>query len=299
MFKIIQKRFWWYLLSLLVLVPGIVSLGLWGLKLGNDFTGGSLIEYKLSKAVDLPAIEVVLQPLDLGKFTLVPLETDSVTIKLKTIDQETADKIHEAIVEKYPEAVVQSFESIGPTIGAELRQKAFTMTVLVLLGILLYVTFAFRSVGKNSPISSWTFGGATLVALLHDTLIVVGIVSILGHFFNFEVDTLFVTALLTVLGFSVHDTIVVFDRIRERLRISSEKSFELIVNESINQTLVRSINTSATVLIVLTALYLFGGHTLRDFIFVLIIGITAGTYSSIFVASPLLVTWERWKAKRA
>src|SRR3989344_3956812 len=150
MFKIIQKRFWWYLLSLLVLVPGIVSLGLWGLKLGNDFTGGSLIEYKLSKAVDLPAIEVVLQPLDLGKFTLVPLETDSVTIKLKTIDQETADKIHEAIVEKYPEAVVQSFESIGPTIGAELRQKAFTMTVLVLLGILLYVTFAFRSVGKKS-----------------------------------------------------------------------------------------------------------------------------------------------------
>ncbi len=298
MFHIIHKRFWWYLLSLLILVPGIVSLSLWGLKLGNDFTGGSLIEYSLSAAPDVPAIESSLASLDLGKITVVPVGVDALTLKLKTIDQETADKVTNILKEKYLQIVVQSFESIGPTIGAELRQKALMTTAFVLLGILLYVTFAFRTIGRNAPVSSWAFGGATLLALLHDTLIVVGIVSIFGHYFGFEVDSLFVTALLTVLGFSVHDTIVVFDRIRERLRVSTEKSFEVIVNESVNQTLVRSINTSATVLIVLSALYLFGGHTLRDFIFVLLVGITAGTYSSIFVASPLLVTWHHWKMRR-
>ena len=297
MFKIIQKRKIWYGLSLLFLIPGMVSLILWGLRLGNDFTGGSLLEYKFSKQPEISAINDMLTPLDLGKFSVSPVGLDGITVKLKPIDQETVDKITKAVQEKYPDSQMQSFESIGPTIGAELRQRAFMMTGLVLLGILLYVTYVFRGVSKNSPVSSWAFGGATIVALFHDALIVIGFVSIFGHFFNFEVDTLFVTALLTVIGFSVHDTIVVFDRIRERLRVSYGHSFETTVNESINQTIIRSIDTSATVLITLLALYLFGGESLRDFVLVLLIGITAGTYSSIFIASPLLITWEKIRAK--
>ena len=297
MFKIIQKRKIWYGLSLLVLIPGMASLILWGLRLGNDFTGGSLLEYKFSKQPEISAINDMLTTLDLGKFSVSPVGSDGITVKLKPIDQEMVDKVTKAVQEKYPDSQMQSFESIGPTIGAELRQRAFMMTGLVLLGILLYVTYVFRGVSKNSPVSSWAFGGATIVALFHDALVVIGFVSIFGHFINFEVDTLFVTALLTVIGFSVHDTIVVFDRIRERLRVSYGHSFETTVNESINQTIIRSINTSATVLITLLALYLFGGESLRDFVLVLLIGITAGTYSSIFIASPLLITWEKIRAK--
>lgn len=297
MFKIIQKRKIWYGLSLLVLIPGIISLIFWGLRFGIDFTGGSLIEYKLGKTPELSAIEEVLNPLNLDKFSLEPVGSDSLAIKLKPIDQETVDKITESVKGKYPDISLLSFESIGPTIGKELGQKSILMTVLVLLGILLYVTYVFRGVSKNSPVSSWAFGGATILALFHDTLVVLGTASILGYFMNFKVDTLFVTALLTVIGFSVHDTIVVFDRIRERLRVSAGHLFETTVNDSVNQTMIRSINTSATVLIVLAALYLFGGHTLRDFVLVLLIGIFAGTYSSIFIASPLLVTWEKIRAK--
>src|SRR3990167_7568737 len=152
MFRIIQKRKIWYGLSLLVLIPGMVSLILWGLRLGNDFTGGSLLEYKFSKLPEISAISDALTP----------------------IDQETVDKITKAVQEKYPDSQMQSFESIGPTIGAELRQRAFMMTGLVLLGILLYVTYVFRGVSKNSPVSSWAFGGATIVALFHDALIVIG-----------------------------------------------------------------------------------------------------------------------------
>lgn len=298
MFRIIQKRKIWYALSLLVLVPGIVSLFLWGLKLGNDFTGGSLLEYKFSKSPDANILGPVLDYLDLGKLSISLAGNNSAVIKLKPINQETADKITKAIQGKYSDAEVASFESIGPTIGAELRQKSFLMSILVLTGILLYVTYVFRGVNKNAQVSSWAFGGATVIALFHDALTVVGIVSILGHFFNFEIDTLFVTALLTVIGFSVHDTIVVFDRIRERLRVSFGHTFEATVNESVNQTIVRSINTSATVLMVLSALYVFGGQSLHDFVLVLLIGITAGTYSSIFIASPLLVTWEKLKIKK-
>src|SRR3990167_4372582 len=250
MFRIIQKRKIWYGLYLFVLIPGTVAFILWGMWLGNDFTGGSLLEYKFSKLPEISAISDALTQLDLGKFSVSPVGSDGITVKLKPIDQETVDKITKAVQEKYEDAQILSFESIGPTIGAELRQKAFVMTGLVLLGILLYVTYVFRGVSKNSPVSSWAFGGATIVALFHDALIVIGFVSIFGRFFNFEVDTLFVTALLTVIGFSVHDTIVVFDRIRERLRVSYGHSFETTVNESINQTIIRSINTSATVLIV-------------------------------------------------
>ncbi|HYV33242.1 MAG TPA: protein translocase subunit SecF, partial [Candidatus Limnocylindria bacterium] len=169
--------------------------------------------------------------------------------------------------------------------------------LFVSLGIIFYIGYAFRRVAK--PITSWNFGIAAIVALIHDLLFVLGAFSLLGHFRGVEVDSLFVTAMLTVLGFSVHDTIVVFDRIRENLRLSPGQSIEQVVNHSISQTIVRSLNTSLTVLFVLLSLLLFGGETIRYFVLTLFIGIIVGTYSSIFIASPVLVVLQKWKTRRA
>ena len=187
------------------------------------------------------------------------------------------------------------FSSIGPTIGAELKQKSLRAIALVLLGISLYIAWAFRQVSK--PLNSWRYGVATLIALFHDLIIPLGLFSYLGHFYNVEIGTNFIVALLVVLGFSVHDTIVVFDRIRENLKRYS-LDFENLVNQSVNETLVRSINTSLTVLLTLAALYFFGSESLKYFILALIVGIFSGTYSSIFIASPILVSWFNFLNKK-
>ena len=189
------------------------------------------------------------------------------------------------------------FESIGPTVGQELKKSAFYQLGLVSLGIILYIAYAFRKVAK--PITPWQFGWAAIIALLHDLLVVLGIFSLISHFKGFEIDSMFVTAMLTVLGFSIHDTIVVFDRIRENLKTHAGQSIEFVVNHSITQTLVRSLNTSLTVLFVLLAMLLFGGETIRYFVLALFIGVATGTYSSIFVASPIVVLWHNWRTKKA
>jgi preprotein translocase subunit SecF len=190
------------------------------------------------------------------------------------------------------------FDSIGPVIGKELQRKAVIAIILVLAGIIVYLAYAFRKI-TGGLVSSWAFGVNAILALIHDVLITIGFFAILGYFFKVEIDTLFVTALLTVIGFSVHDTIVVFDRIREGLKKHYGEVFENIVNNSINETIVRSINTSFTTLLVLVALYIFGGETIRYFALALIFGIIVGTYSSIFVASPLLLIWYNIRRKRA
>ena len=187
------------------------------------------------------------------------------------------------------------FESIGPVIGEEMKQRAYSAVAMVLLLIILYIAFAFRKVSR--PVASWKYGVAAILALFHDVFIPTGIFAILGHYFGVEIDLLFVTGLLTILGFSVHDTIVVFDRIRENLRKGVAKNFENTVNISINQTIVRSINTSLTVFLTLLAIYIFGGASTKYFSLLLMMGIFFGTYSSIFVASALLVDWEKWKKK--
>ena len=181
------------------------------------------------------------------------------------------------------------FSSIGPTIGAELKQKSVKAIIIVLLGISLYIAWAFRKVSQ--PISSWRYGVVTLIALFHDLVIPIGLFAYLGHFYGVEVGANFITALLVILGFSVHDTIVVFDRIRENLKRYSHLSFMPLVNQSIRETLVRSLNTSLTVLVTLSALYIFGGENLKYFVLALIVGIFSGTYSSVFIAAPLLITW--------
>ncbi len=298
MYKIIQKRNWLFVLSLAVLVPGIISLFLWGLRPGLDFTGGAKLTVSFSNNRPTgPAVANLLSDNGFKDATAQTAGDKDLVVRTKTLSNDQRQKIVDTLTKQYPGATESAFESFGPTLGAELFRRAITAIILVLLAIIIYISWAFRKVSIG-PVKAWVYGLSAVIALAHDVLIVVGIFSILGHFAKIEVDSLFVTALLTVLGFSVHDTIVVFDRIRERLIIGQESSFEDTVNVSLNQTLVRSLNTSLTTLLVLTALLLFGGVTIHNFVLALLIGIASGTYSSIFVASPLLVVYERWRAGR-
>ncbi|MBI4426464.1 MAG: protein translocase subunit SecF [Candidatus Kerfeldbacteria bacterium] len=297
MYRIIEKRNYLFALSLALLIPGVIGLVVWGLRLGIDFTGGSVLTIRLPSAVTVDQIATSLAGVSPGEINVQSAGEASAIIRLPFITSEQHQALLDKLKKTFPAADELSFETVGPTIGGELKQRAITALALVLLAIIIYITWAFRKVSVG-PVPSWVYGLSALLALVHDVLMVIGAFAVLGHFFNVEINALFVTALLTVLGFSVHDTIVVFDRVRERLRTSAAQTFEAIVNESLNQTLIRSINTSFTTVLVLVALYLFGGQTVKYFVLALIIGITSGTYSSIFVASPLLVVYERWKARR-
>ena len=298
MFRIIQKRKIWFIVSAIIIIPGLVAIFTGGLNLGIDFTGGSLIRIAFNNQVPTAqSIEEKLADLELGNLKIQPLGEKEMTIRLKDIDNTTHKKILEILKEEFGDVEERSFESIGPTIGQELRERAVMAIILVLVFIIIYISFAFRKVAGGA-VKSWVYGLGAVAALFHDILVVVGIFAILGKFLHVEIDILFITALLTILGFSVHDTIVVYDRVRERLKLSYQKSFEEIVNESVNQTLIRSLNTSFTTLLVLLCLYLFGGQSIQYFVLALIIGIIAGTYSSIFVASPFLVVWHRLRQKR-
>ena len=213
-------------------------------------------------------------------------------LKFKEVDNTMKEKIVSKLNESF-QFEEKSFEFIGPVIGNELKQKTEIAILLSLLAITLYIALAFRKV--SYPVPSWQYGIASLIALFHDILIPLGLFSILGHFYDVEITIPVIAALLTILGFSVHDTIVIFDRIRENIFKGRGEQFEETVNSSLNQTIGRSISTVLTVLIVLFAIYFFGGQALRYFSFALIVGIVCGAYSSIFIASSLLVTWYRWK----
>jgi preprotein translocase subunit SecF len=298
MLNIIKYYKFWFIVSALLLVAGIVSLAIFGLKPGIDFTGGGLMQIKFNKA-SVPTsgdIQKVIADAGTGNSQIQSAGDNSVNIRTSPLDDAQHNKILEALKAKFGDISEEQYTSIGPVIGKELRGSAAWQLALVSLGIVLYIAYAFRKVSR--PVSSWRFGWAAIVALLHDLFIVIGVFSVLGHFLHVEIDTLFVTALLTVLGFSVHDTIVVFDRIRENLRIRAGTSLPEIINSSINQTLVRSLNTSLTVAFVLLAMLLFGGETIRWFVLALLVGIVAGTYSSIFIASPILIVWHNWDQRR-
>lgn len=297
MFNIVKYYKFWFIVSGVLLVAGILSLAIFGLELGIDFKGGTLSEVKFTQATpSVSEIQSVLQSNGFSDAQIQPAGDRSAIIRTGPQEQEQHNKLVQILKDKYGDVVEEQYTSIGPVIGKELRSQAFVQLLLVSLGIILYIAYAFRKVSK--PVSSWRFGLAAIVALLHDLFIVAGAFSILGHFKGIEIDSLFITALLTVLGFSVHDTIVVFDRIRENLRIRAGQSLPEIINNSINQTLVRSINTSLTVIFVLFSLFLFGGATIHNFVLALLIGIIAGTYSSIFIASPILIVWHNWDMRR-
>lgn len=269
---------------------------MYGLKPGIDFRGGSILQVGFNVQPQSQEVSQYLAEQGFEGILVQPLGDKSLVLRSGELSREEYLGLIEKLSTKYEGVVEEQYSSIGPVIGRELRSKAFMQLVLVSLGIILYIAYAFRKVTR--PVSSWRFGAAAIVALLHDLLIVIGVFAVLGHFWGVEIDSLFITALLTVLGFSVHDTIVVFDRIRENMRVRAGQSLAEIIDNSINQTLVRSINTSVTVLFVLTALLLFGGESIRYFVLALLVGIVAGTYSSIFIASPILLVWHNWEARK-
>lgn len=291
-----KYKSWFLAFSGTLVLLSIIAIGYFGLKEGIDFTGGTLWQIALPNARVTPG--------DVSKFLKDSAKLDDITIitqpgthnillRLKTITEAEHQDILGQLTKQYPSIKELSFESVGPTIGNEIRTRAIWSFILVLLGISLYIAFAFRTV--SFPVSSWKYGLITLITLFHDAIIPAGIFTLLGYFLNAEIDTNFVVAILVVMGFSVHDTIVVFDRIRENLRLTRDRKFSFndLVGKSINETMARSINTSLTLVIVLVALYIFGAPSLGYFILTILVGTVVGTYSSICVASPLLTLWRK------
>jgi len=294
MIRIIQHRKIWYTFSGVLVVGAVVALVLWGLRFGIDFTGGSLLEVQFNN--NRPALDKMQQAVDslnLGTYSIQPSAEQNALLRFKESDQATKDKVIKSLSDASGGTVTEKrFESVGPVIGDELKTQALWAIVLSLFFIISYIAWAFRKVSR--PVSSWKYGVSAIIALVHDLLITIGVFAVLGHYLGVEIDSLFVSAILTVLGFSVHDTIVVFDRTRENLFRHATKDFEETVNKSVNDTLSRSINTSLTTLLVLLSLFFLGGDTIKYFALALVVGITVGTYSSIFIASPLLVEWQRF-----
>lgn len=293
------KRNLWFAISGAMLIPCILALLVWGLQFGIDFTGGSAWEVQYSTGVSTEAIAAVLAEQGRPEVTVQQVgdaDEHRYLIRLKELQEGSPEKAQlteslASLGQLVPEG--EALETVGASVGASIRNRSVFAVLAASVGILLYIAYAFRN--TQSPL---LYGTCAIAAMLHDALIVLGIFSILGRFWEVEVDALFITALLTIIGFSVHDTIVVFDRIRENLGVSPTEEFESIVNYSIAQTVVRSINTSLTVVITLLALLLFGGSTTREFVLALLIGIVVGTYSSIFNASQLLVSWEYGEIQR-
>lgn len=325
MYKIIQKRKIWLAFSGTLVVFSVVAIMLWGLRFGIDFTGGSLMEVKfLKNKPSVAEVSSALAGLNTGSLVIQPVGENGMVLRF----QDTSEEKHQEVFKKLNDlsadkdakgepvkikiggdeskniavtAVVNNveelrYDAVGPTVGKELRSKSVTAIFFVIIAILSYIAWSFRGVSK--PVASWKYGVAAILALVHDVVITVGIFAFLGKYMNIEINTPFVAAILTILGYSVSDTIVVFDRIRENLPKSHE-DFESTINNSINQTIVRSINTSFTVLLALLSILFLGGSSIRDFALALSIGVVFGTYSSIFLASPILVLWHNFTKRKA
>jgi preprotein translocase subunit SecF len=289
-FNIIKRRYWYFGLSLLIIVPGLIALALWGLPLSIDFTGGTLLEVQFNSPtapVEAGPIRAIYAAQGFED-TTVQISTDNViVVRSKDLSQEQQAAILTALQAAFGEATLLSIATVGPSVGQEVARQAAAAIGAAAIGILLYIWYAFRKVPH-----AIRYGVCAIIALSHDLLLVVGLAAIAGRFLGWQVDALFLTAMLTVAGFSVHDTIVVFDRIRENLVVHRRLDYETVVNHSIVQTLDRSINTQLTVMFTLLALALLGGDTIRHFVITLLVGIFSGTYSSIFNAAALLVVWE-------
>lgn len=300
MFKIIQNRKIFLSLSAVIITACLVALFTWGLNFGIDFTGGSLLEVKFENyQPSVTELQASVQDLNLQSLVIQPTE-DSVILRFKESSEETHQAVLgslEKLASTQENASVNQlqFDSIGASIGQELKSKSFNAAIIVFLMIIFYISWAFKSVSK--PVSSWKYGVTAIIALVHDLILILGVFAALGHFYGIEINTPFIAAILTVLGYSVSDTIVVFDRIRENLPKSHE-DFENTINRSVNQTLVRSFHTSLSSILALLAIIIFGGDTIKDFALALVVGIGVGTYSSIFVASPVLVIWNNFTHRK-
>lgn len=319
--NIIKYRTIFLIIAGLIVTAGVLIVGFLGLRLGIDFTGGSLLEVQYQVLPGRAEVEAVVQQQNIGNFSVRQSNSETGTgyiITTRDLTEAERSSLTEALLAIPGEGTISRFTSVGPTIGQELQDKAVWAIGAILLLIILYVAYAFAGIG--TPVSSWIYGLLTIIILAHDILVPIAAMSLLGFFFGYEVDVLFVTALLTILGYSVNDTIVIFDRIREKLKenrteekttitepggvvhttitYTLTKSFADIVGQAVSETMARSINTSLTVLIALLALYIFGSSVTSTFALVLIVGMLAGAYSSIFIASPLLVVYEQWNTNR-
>jgi len=299
---IIRHKYWFFALTALFVVLSIASLAMYGLHESIDFTGGTLVDvtYPAGRP-DAATLQQSLNTAGFSGYSLREVGSNDYDLRSGNLTDAQRNSLPQILSGngQFPATVV-SLNEIGPTIGAQLRSNSITAIGLVLLCILLFIAFAFRKVSK--PVSSWMYGLMAIIGLCHNVLITCGFFALLGHLTGAQVDTLFVTAVLTVLGFSVHDTIVVFDRVRENLRINQEKgrreAFHETAGRALGQTFTRSVNTSLTVLLTLLALYFLGPQSTQVFALTLLVGIIAGTYSSIFLATPLLVELESRRSKK-
>ncbi len=300
MFVINHKKIF-LIFTLFYLAVAVTAVIVWGLKLSIDFTGGSVLEIRYEKTVvEKSFVEEKVKAIVPTGFFVVSLGVNGFSIQTPYIDEDQKEMILSSLTVNGEKPIDDKFNAIGPVVGEELARKAIIALILVAVSIILFIAFAFR--GVSQPVSSWMYGLIAVITLFHDVLLPIGVFAFLGKFANIEADVLFVSALLAIWSYSVSDTIVVFDRIRENLKIDKEqrgkKAFAEIVGQSLRETYARSINTSLTIFLSLLSLYFLGGEVTKNFALVLIVGIIAGTYSSIFLASPLLVVWNSWQEKR-
>jgi preprotein translocase subunit SecF len=300
MYDILGKRKYLYIFSGTLMLASIIALSVWGLRYGLDFTGGTLAEFSAkggpASGWQIGDIKNTLGEIGINDAIISPTQNNSFLVRYADSSDEKNKEVVEKLKEKFPGIQNTRLDYIGPSISSELKSKAIWALAVAVVGIAAYISYAFRKVSR--PVESWKYGVGAVVALVHDVLITVGIFAALGHFAGIEIDSSFIAALLTILGFSVHDTIVVYDRTRENLLRSGSEKFDETVNRSLNETMARSINTSLTVIITLLAILIFGGASIKTFTLALLVGIIFGTYSSIFVASALMVDWWKWEKAR-
>jgi preprotein translocase subunit SecF len=298
MFNIVEKRHWYFVLSALIIIPGLVamiySIITFGapVKLSIDFTGGTLLELRIEETVQPAEVRQVLSDTGFPGSTVTTTADDTVLVRTKPMDPEAKTGIMDGLQTEFGAVEELRFESVGPAVGAEVTRTAGIAVAVAALFILAFIIFAFRKVPN-----AFRYGVCAIAAMVHDILVTVGLFSLAGLILGWEADALFLTALLTVIGFSVQDTIVVFDRIRENIPRRRGEPYEMIVNRSLLETIHRSLATQLNAIFVLVALLLFGGATMKQFVAVLLVGLLSGTYSSIFNAVPLLVVWETGKVK--
>ncbi len=296
--NIVKYGKWFLLVSGLLLMPGLISLFVNGLNFAIDFTGGSVLEFSApDSSSQLNNVKSVFEANGVEVEDILINSQNRIVVRSKPIEVQKGADIKTMLETNIAGLKQESFETVGPAVGAETTKNSLIALGIACLAIVAYISFAFRNIRK--PFSSWKFGVSAIFAMLHDALMVIGVFSLLGRFYGYQVDALFITALLTILGFSVHDTIVVYDRIRENLgKLPKSMSFSEIVNFSLVETLNRSLTTSLTVIITLTSLLFLGGESIKYFVTALLIGIISGTYSSIFTATPIVVIWEEWGLKK-
>ena len=288
MFDIIGKRFWFFLISGVVILIGIISLATFGLKSGIEFSSGSLLTVDFERDVEQSQLKQELVGLGYENAIIQRTGAGDYLIRTRELSSEDKTNLEDALAGKFGNLTETEFNSVSPMIAAETAQNAAIAVAIAAVGILLYVTWAFRRMPKP-----FHYGTCAIIALIHDALVALGVFSILGGILNWQINLMFITGILAVIGYSVNNTVVIFDRIRENLKLGVSVDFEGVVNKSLVETLGRSLNTSLTTLIVVLALILFVGASIQNFVAVLIIGIIAGTFSSVCIAPALLVVWDR------